>query len=144
MHIRDVSFDLFWDLRRCNTRISLCLPLLLHTHTYTRARAYARMCVLHIRVNHPRAPRTSRYRTRSTFVELWPGNDDGAAVLCLAFDNRSTRYVHTAHHRRRWTGGRNADSAFWQRSVRCHPRAICFAILMITSAAFLDKVYPKL
>lgn len=44
MHIRDVSFDLFWDLRRCNTRISLCLPLLLHTHTYTRARALTHVC----------------------------------------------------------------------------------------------------
>jgi len=44
--------------------------------------------------SHPRAPRTSRYGTRSTFVELWPGNGDGATALCLAFDNRSTRCMH--------------------------------------------------
>lgn len=132
MHIK-VSFDLFWEIYAGEVRACSFVSPFFSTC------AHARMCVLHICINHPRARTTNiAVQNASTFIELWPGN--GAAVLCLAFDNRSTRYVHMARHRRRWTNEGNAALLFAEK--RLLSPSVCFAILMFPPR--FSRVYSKL
>lgn len=118
MHIRDnplIYSEIYIRTRRWNVRVFLC--------------RHVCICV-HVCASHPRAPRTSRYGMRSTFVELWPGNGDGATALCLAFDNRSPRCIwYTIDKTFRETKERKP--LFWPRNDPRLSRAARFAILTI-------------
>lgn len=134
MHIRDVSFDLFWEISAGEMRAcSFVSPFFPHMRM--------NVCAYYTYVS-TTPPRTTNIAVRnaSTFVELWPGNDDGAAVLCLAFDNRSTRYVHAIDGDEQM---KETPHCFSRETPVVTPRATCFAILTLPPSLFPQRVHPK-
>lgn len=112
MHIK-VSFDLFWEIYAGEVRACSFVSPFFSTC------AHARMCVLHICINHPRAPRTSQYGTRVRSLNFDPETARPFCAWPSTTGRRDTCIWHAIDGDEQM---KETQHCFSPRSAYCHLR----------------------